>query len=101
MTVHAKGRVRYLDAEGTYEAIKKLTEQYEDPASSPAAFHKMDKAYIQKLLPAIAGFELTVVSLEHVFKLSQNHPQQNRDAIVANLSGSDDPDALKIAGAMK
>jgi transcriptional regulator len=101
MTVHVKGTLKLLSEEGTYEAIKKLTDQYEDPASSPAAFHKMDEAYIQKLLPAIAGFELTVVSLEHVFKLSQNHPQENRDAIVANLSNSDDPDALKIAGAMK
>jgi transcriptional regulator len=101
MTVHAKGNIRFLDDAGTYEAIKKLTNQYEDPASSPAAFDKMDAAYIQKLLPAIAGFELTVETLDHVFKLSQNHPQENRDAIVANLSGSDDPDALKIAGAMK
>lgn len=101
MTVHAKGNIRFLDAAGTYEAIKRLTNQYEDPAASPAAFHKMDEAYIQKLLPAIAGFELTVTSLEHVFKLSQNHPQENRDAIVANLSESGNPDAVKIAGAMK
>jgi len=100
MTVHAKGSIKFLDAAGTYEAIKKLTDQYEDPAS-PAAFHKMDEAYIQRLLPAIAGFELTVETLDHVFKLSQNHPQENRDAIVANLSRSDDPDALKIAGAMQ
>lgn len=101
MTVHAKGNIRFLDDAGTYEAIKNLTNQYEDPASSPAAFHKMDEAYIQKLLPAIAGFELTVETLDHVFKLSQNHPQVNRDAIVENLSGSNDPDAIKIAEAMK
>jgi transcriptional regulator len=101
MTVHTKGNIKFLDAAGTYEAIKRLTNQYEDPTSSPAAFHEMKEAYIQKLLPAIAGFELTVASLEHVFKLSQNHSQENRDAIVENLSGSDDPNALKIAGVMK
>jgi transcriptional regulator len=101
MTVHAKGNIQFLDAAGTYEAIKNLTNQYENPTSSPAAFHHMTEEYIQKLLPAIAGFELTVKSLEHVFKLSQNHPQENRDAIVANLSGSDDADAVKIADAMK
>lgn len=101
MTVHAKGNIKFLDEAGTYDVIKKLTNQYEDPASSPAAFHKMDEAYIQKLLPAIAGFEFTVTSLEHVFKLSQNHPQENRDAIVAHLSESGNPDAVKIARAMQ
>lgn len=101
MTVHAKGTIKLLGPEGTYETIKNLTNQYEDPASSPAAFHHMDEAYIQKLLDAIAGFELTVVSLEHVFKLSQNHSHENREAIAANLSSNNDPDSIKIAGAMK
>lgn len=101
MTVHAKGKIKMLDPGETYEVIRKLTDQYEDKHSSPAAFHKMDDAYVQKLIKAIAGFELEVEDLNHVFKLSQNHSRENQEAVIEQLSGSGDADALKIADAMK
>ncbi len=97
MTVQAKGEIRMFTPEETYEVVKKLTNQYEDPASSPAAFHKMDETYIQKNLQAITGFELKVIELKHVFKLSQNHPQENRDAIIKNLEQRYDPMAEEVA----
>jgi len=101
MTVHAKGKIQILDEQATYEAIKKLTNQYEDPHTSPAAFHKMTEAYIQKNLKGIAAFELEVEHLDHVFKLSQNHKKENQEAIIENLKLRDDPDSGKIAEAME
>lgn len=100
-TVQAKGIMRLLNSEETYQAIKELTDKYEDPNSSPAAFNRMDEAYIQKHLKAITGFEIVVSNINHVFKLSQNHSAANKESIVKNLEQSDDVLAQEIAREMK
>ena len=99
-SVHAKGNIRLLDNEETKAVIKELTDQYE-ANDSPAAFHQMSDEYIDHHLKAIAGFEITVTSLEGVFKLSQNHPQVNQESIVNHLSQSDDVQAQEVARQMK
>ncbi|UKT63540.1 FMN-binding negative transcriptional regulator [Pedobacter mucosus] len=100
-TVQAKGIIRLLSADETYKVIKDLTDKYENPETSEAAFNNMDEAYIQKHIKAITGFEILVTNIEHVFKLSQNHSAENKKNIVANLERSDDPLALEIAKEMK
>jgi len=100
-TVQAKGIMRLLNSEETYQAIRELTDKYEDPDSSPAAFNRMDEAYIQKHLKAITGFEVVVSNINHVFKLSQNHSAANKESIVKNLEQSDDVLAQEIAREMK
>ncbi|MES2456894.1 MAG: FMN-binding negative transcriptional regulator [Bacteroidota bacterium] len=101
MTVHAKGKIQILDEQATYEAIKRLTNQHEDPQTSPAAFHKMTDSYIQKNLQGIAAFEIEVEQLDHVFKLSQNHKKENQEAIIEDLKQRDNPDSAQIAQAME
>ena len=98
--VQAKGKIRLLDKDETRAAIKSLTDQYEGQ-NSPAAFHHLSDDYIEKHLKAIEGFEITVTSLEGIFKLSQNHSQINRERIVKHLSQSDDLQAQEVARQMK
>ena len=100
-SVQAKGKIRLMNNEETRTVIMQLTDQYEDAVNSPASFHKMDAAYIDQHLKAIAGFEIKVESIHNVFKLSQNHSATNRTNIVANLSASDDADSKKVAAQMK
>ena len=92
LSVQAKGRIKMLDEAGTYQAVKDLTDIYESPDSSPAAFGRMDKDYIKKHLKAIVGFELEVLKLDHTFKLSQNHSAQNRKGIINKLLAGSDMD---------
>lgn len=99
-TVQVKGKIKFLDGVGTRAAIKQLTDHYEDPSKSSAAFHRMDEAYIEKHLKAIAGFEIQVEEINNVFKLSQNHSQQNRNAIVHDLQARNEADANAIAEMM-
>ena len=99
-SVQAKGKIRLLDNDETRTVIKALTDQYENEDSA-AAFHQMSDEYIDHHLKAIAGFEITVTSLEGVFKLSQNHPQVNKEAIVKQLSQSDDVQAQEVAKQMR
>jgi len=100
-TVQAKGKIRLLNSQETYRVIKDLTDKYENPESSPAAFNKMDEAYIQKHLKAITGFEILVSTIDHVFKLSQNHPAGNKESIIKNLENSNEVLAREVAKEMK
>ena len=100
-TVQAKGVIRLMSSEETYQVIKDLTNHYENPETSPAAFNKMDEAYIQKHLKAITGFEILVNSLDHVFKMSQNHSPKNQEAIIENLKNSEDFLAQEMAKEMR
>lgn len=100
-TVQAKGVIRLMSSDETYQVIKDLTNHYENPETSSAAFNKMDDAYIQKHLKAITGFEISVISLDHVFKMSQNHSAKNQEAIIENLENSDDVLALEVAKEMR
>lgn len=100
-TVQAKGTIKLLSSAETFAVIKDLTDKYESPEKSPAAFHKMDDEYIQKHLKAITGFEILVTQLDHVFKMSQNHSVKNKENIVANLEKSGDVLAKEVAKEMK
>lgn len=99
-SVQAKGTIKLLSDAETRVVIKELTDQYEKQDSA-AAFHKMSDEYIDKHLKAIAGFEIDVTNLEGVFKLSQNHPQINKEAIIKQLSESDDVQAQEVAKQME
>lgn len=100
-TVQASGVIKLLSTEETYEIIKDITDKYENPHTSPSAFHKMDEDYIRKNLKAITGFEITVVDLAHVFKMSQDHSQRNRESIVGDLQQKDDAASQQMANEMK
>ncbi|MES2828092.1 MAG: FMN-binding negative transcriptional regulator [Bacteroidota bacterium] len=100
-TVQVKGKIRLLTKDETYQIIKDITDKYEKPDSSPAAFHKMDEDYIQKNLAAITGFEILVSNISHVFKMSQNHSIKNRENIIANLEHADDALSAEVAREMR
>jgi transcriptional regulator len=100
-TVQAKGTIKLLNSAETYQVIKDLTNKYENSETSPAAFNKMSDEYIQKHLKAITGFEISVVQLDHVFKMSQNHSAANKESIIKNLEQSDDVLAKEVAKEMK
>lgn len=100
-SVQAKGKIRLLNDLETREVIRELTDRYEDPATSKAAFHHMSEEYIQKNLKAISGFEILVQNMIGVFKLSQNHPAINKNNIIAQLSESDDTNDQQVAQDMK
>jgi len=97
MTVHAKGRISFTDEEGTYEAIKAVTNKYEGTATK-AAFNNMPQEYVKPLLKAIVGFSIEVEMLDNVFKLSQNKTTAEKINIIEHLRARNNNDGdLKIA----
>ena len=99
MAVHAKGKISFTDDAGTYDAIKSITTKYEG-LESAAAFERLPKEYVMKMLKAIVGFSIEVASIDNVFKLSQNHGEANRQSITHHLKQRGDAHSTAIAKAM-
>ena len=98
--VHASGVLKFLGEEKLFEVLTKLTEKFENNAHSPSLVQKMDKSYVEKMMQAIVAFEIEIVSVQHVFKLSQNRDEKTYESIVHHLSGQD-ADAKAVAEEMK
>lgn len=96
MVVHAKGKIKFKDEQGTYEAVKAITNKYES-AESPASFDKLPQEYIDRMVKAIAGFTIEVESLENTFKLSQNRDEESKRNIIEQLMKRGDDNSKAIA----
>ncbi|MBX2932639.1 MAG: FMN-binding negative transcriptional regulator [Ferruginibacter sp.] len=96
MVVHAKGKIKFTNEQGTYEAVKAITNKYEgfDKSSS---FDKLPKEYVDKMLKAIVGFSIEVESLDNTFKLSQNRDEESKRNIIEALYKRGDENSKAIA----
>jgi transcriptional regulator len=100
MTVHAKGKIKFTDEQGTYNAVKAITNKYEG-ANAAGSFANIPQTYIDQMVKAIVGFTIEVQSLENVFKLSQNRDEQSKKTIIENLIKRGDENSIKIAKEME
>jgi transcriptional regulator len=98
-TVQVAGTIRFQDNDFLRRLLIKLTETFEMPGS-PSLVQHMDPAYVEKMMHAIVGFEVEVLSVRHVFKLSQNREAQSRENIISELDKLSG-DAGEIARAME
>jgi len=97
-SVQASGIIRFQDVAFLLKLITRLTENFEAPGS-PSLVQKMDPNYVQQMMQAIVAFEMEVLSVRHVFKLSQNRDEKSRENIISRLS-EQGADAIEIARAM-
>lgn len=100
MSVHAKGRLRFLDEDALLRVLEHTTDHFENDPHSPANFKNLPSEYVQKLAKAIVAFEVEVESMDNVFKLSQNRDEKSYDNIMHQLQ-QQDHDAKVIADEMK
>jgi transcriptional regulator len=99
ITVHARGTMLFLDNNSLLKALEKLTDHYEG-RHSPASFTNLPKEYVEKLSPAIIGFEVEVKQIDTVYKLSQNRDEPSYQRIIDHLKKGDE-NARRIADEMK
>ncbi len=100
MVVHAKGKIKFKDEQGTYNAVKDITNKYEGPESA-AAFDKLSKEYVEHMVKAIVGFTIEVEKLDNVFKLSQNRDEESQKNIIEQLRKRGDDNSRIIAEEME
>ena len=96
MVVHAKGKIKFKDEQGTSEAVKAITNKYEGLYRS-SSFDKLPQEYIDKMVKAIVGFSIEVESLENTFKLSQNRDEESKQNIIEELYKRGDDNSKAIA----
>ena len=86
--VHAQGRISVRDDEKFVRGVVgRLTRRHEASNNTQAPWKMSDAPpdYLQRMLGAIVGLEITVDRLEAKFKLSQNKQQRDRLGAVQAL----------------
>ncbi|MEN3032527.1 FMN-binding negative transcriptional regulator [Chromobacterium amazonense] len=101
MVAHARGRLRAVDDRAWLrQLLNDLTTEHEAAFAQPWRMGDAPADYIDKMMAAIVGIELTVDSLEGKFKLSQNQSDVARDGVRAGLRERGEPRADGVAAAM-
>ena len=100
ISVHAKGILKFLDEQALLNVLKRTTNHFENNPYSGANFEDLSTEYIQRLARAIIAFEVEVLQIDNVFKLSQNRDEKSYHTIMEKLEAQD-ADGKYIAEEMK
>jgi transcriptional regulator len=101
IVVQARGSISLVEDPARLRAhLEALSAQQESGFADPWSPADAPEGYIEQLMRGIVGLSLDVVELEGVWKLSQNHPRENRLGVIAGLSAMGEPGASAIAAAI-
>ena len=99
-TVHAVGKMEMKGEDHLYSLLSELTSHFEKDPNAPTQVKNLDPAYMKENMKAIISFEIEVIELKHVFKLSQNRDDVSHENIKKELNNG--TSACKhMAAAMK
>ena len=89
--VHAHGTLRVIDGDARWlrGQLDDLTAQQEAARPHPWKVGDAPADYLASMMSAIVGFEIVISRLTGKFKLSQNHPEVNRQAVREGLADGD------------
>ena len=95
--VHAYGQLAVIDDPAwIFGQVSALTASNEATLPQPWAVTDAPPDYIEKMLGAIVGIEITVTRLLGKWKVSQNQPAANQASLIAALEKAGDPMAELI-----
>lgn len=90
--VHAHGSLRLIDdADWIFAQSSALTATHEAKRPTPWAVGDAPADYIEKMLGAIVGIEISIARLIGKWKVSQNQPAVNQASLSAALEQAGDP----------
>ena len=101
IAVHVYGKVRLIEGDELYQALKNLLDRYEKGSVHRVSMESMTPDYVQKALLGLVGFEITITTIEAAYKLSQNRDQKNHGNIIRELEKRKDHDSHLVASEMK
>ena len=101
MSVHVIGKVRFMSDEELVQFMRAFTIKFENGnPDSQTIYDNLPAEFLQKMMPAITGFEIRAEKLENVFKLSQNRDEKSYTNIISKLEEKGGESAL-IAAEMR
>ncbi len=87
MSVHIAGQIRFMSDEELKMFMRKLTLKFEKGNTQSLTFYdNLPDQFLNKMMPAIAGFEIKAAKIENVFKLSQNRDKESYLTIISKLN---------------
>lgn len=86
VAVHAHGTVRFFDErDRLLDLVTRLTDRHEHARAVPWKVRDAPPDYVEQLLKAIVGVELTITRLEGQWKASQNKGEADRRGVEEGL----------------
>jgi transcriptional regulator len=86
MSVHVSDKVNFMTDEELVDFMKKLTLRFEKGNTKSLTFYdNLPDSFLNKMMPAIVGFEMKADNIENVFKLSQNRDEESYLNIISKL----------------
>ena len=100
--VHAHGPLKIVeDAEWLCKLVTRLTESQESPREKPWHVTDAPPDYIDTMLKAIVGIEISLRRLQGKWKMSQNRLPQDRDGVIAGLETRGDAAGQAMLDALR
>ncbi|MEQ6124454.1 FMN-binding negative transcriptional regulator [Pseudotenacibaculum sp. MALMAid0570] len=101
MSVHISGEITFMSDDDLVKFMKKLTLKFEEGNDqSPTFYDNLPDSFLNKMMPAIVGFEIKAENIQNVFKLSQNRDKESYLNIISKLEEKGGNSAL-VAQEMK
>ncbi len=95
MSVHISGTMSFMTDENLIRFLRKLTLTFEGgDRQSPTFYDNLPDDFVNKMMPAIVGFEVKANNIDNVFKLSQNRDEKSYRNIISNLNKKGGDSAL-------
>lgn len=86
MSVHVNGPINFMSPEELIQFMRKLTLMFEKGNTASQTFYdNLPADFLNKMMPAIVGFEIKADHIENVFKLSQNRDEASYNNIISKL----------------
>ena len=97
LTVHARGAINWIqDTDWLHAHVTALSATHETGRENPWAIDDAPASYVDGLLRAIVGFELTIKNLEGKWKLSQNRDAADRAGVRDGLLNDGHEDLSRL-----
>jgi len=99
--VHASGPLETVtDAAELREMLRRALDTYERGGDAPWTLERSGEV-VDKLLKGIVGLRIPVARIEGKWKLSQNHPPERQERVIAALEAQGDAAAAAVAALMR
>jgi len=99
ITVHARGTIRWIqDGEWLRANVTALSQVHEAGLPAPWQVSDAPASYVDGLLRAIVGLELTIESLQGKYKLSQNRDAADRAGVREAFAREGRDDIARLMG---
>ena len=92
IAIHVRGMAEIFDdASRLRHLVERLTDRHEAGRPHPWRVDDAPSDYLAGMLKGIVGLRLVIESIEGKWKLSQNHPAENREGVIAGLEAAGSP----------